>query len=279
MEEEWWFESTSHLYDNRYSKMARLALIDGDILIWLGAYYNKDRHNDVEMLKYLDTFLTEILVATKADEYSGFMQGKDKSHRHKMYADYKANRPETPDWLKKNKLRIHDHLRNWKFQFVDGEETDDAIASAVEVCKKEAGITTIVCSSDKDFNQLEGEIYNFKHKTTSYVDIKDAELNLCRQILSGDSTDNIKGLPGIGPVKASKLLEPRKGEGTTSVYQRALQAYVEAYDSDALGVLEFSHNAIKITLKRDANFKFNRVAVPDHIKLIYAPMESIKDLL
>ena len=259
--------------------MPRLALIDGDLLLWLGAYYNKDRHDDAAMLQYLDTVITEILLATKADQYSGFIQGKNKSHRHELYKDYKANRPFKPEWFLENQLRLHDGLRKWQFQFAEYEETDDAIASAVEVCRYEPETTTIVCSSDKDFNQLETEIYNTRNKTTTYVTPEDAQFNLCCQILSGDSIDNIKGLPGIGIIKAARLLRRSDTLDTTSFYQRALRAYIEAYKSDAEGLLEFAHNTIKITLKRDAKFVFKRVKVPDHIKLINSPIIDAHDVL
>jgi DNA polymerase-1 len=185
----------------------RLAVIDCDPLLWAAAYMNKDMNNDHVMLQTLDHMFTNILINTKADEYVGFLQGADPSHRHKMFADYKGTRPPKPDWFRVSEQSLKDQLHHhWKCEYAMGQETDDCIASVVEKYKG-TDTVTIVCSIDKDFNQLEGEIYNPRKNETITVTEFEAEYNLAKQILMGDRVDNIQGLPGIGPKKAQDYLE------------------------------------------------------------------------
>lgn len=70
------------------------------------------------------------------------------------------------------------------------------------------GVDTVVSSIDKDvLNSIEGEHYNYKkniwHQTLRNTALKFKYI----QCLSGDSADNIKGLPKVGPKTAEKLLE------------------------------------------------------------------------
>jgi predicted methyltransferase len=64
----------------------------------------------------------------------------------------------------------------------------------------------IVISVDKDLDCIEGKHYNPRKDLVYTVNEDDANYNYWKQIIMGDSTDNIPGVPGIGPKKAEKLL-------------------------------------------------------------------------
>ncbi len=65
---------------------------------------------------------------------------------------------------------------------------------------------TVICSIDKDLQQIPGNHYNFVKKEHSFVTPEEAIQNFYKQILTGDAADNIKGAKGIGPVRAGKII-------------------------------------------------------------------------
>ena len=65
----------------------------------------------------------------------------------------------------------------------------------------------IIVSLDKDFKQVAGWHYNFINHSHEYVNEEDAIRFFYKQILMGDSADNIIGLYKVGPVKAEKMLK------------------------------------------------------------------------
>ncbi len=261
--------------------MKKAILIDADTLIFVAAYHNRDNEHSEDMLNGVDSMITEALLNTNADFYCGFMKGKESSHRHKMFADYKANRPPAPEWLTKWKPVIEEYLANkWSFEYVNGIEVDDAIASAHYLIEERGDqfvdnlenlIIPVICSVDKDFNQIPGLHYNPKSKIMTDVSAVDALIFLHTQLLTGDSTDNIKGVPGIGPAKAKKILTGPDGS-TVDPNQLALdvlKSYQEFHNQHfTLSLLDFAENIVKIVLKIDKYFKFTANAVPEGIKQI-----------
>lgn len=86
---------------------------------------------------------------------------------------------------------------------VDGEEVDDRVSWEQYAYKdKESCIVTI----DKDLDNSKGYHYNYVTKEIKYVTEEEAQLNFARQLLSGDTTDSIPGLKGIGKRTAIKRL-------------------------------------------------------------------------
>lgn len=116
-------------------------------------------------------------------------------------ATYKGNR----DGVAKPKhyKAIMAHLRDkWGATVSAGEEADDLLGIAAT---DDPG--SVICSIDKDLMQIPGRHYNFVTKEEVYVLPKQGVLNFYAQVLSGDATDNVPGLTGVGPVKAKKILE------------------------------------------------------------------------
>ncbi len=142
------------------------------------------------------------------------------SFRNDLYDQYKANRPEAPEDLKPQFPMIRDATRAFSLPLIEEEnvEADDMIASYTKAALAEGWKVTIV-SSDKDLMQL------IEPTADSRVDMldtmKNARMNQATVEekfgvgpeklgdvlgLMGDSSDNIPGVPGIGPKTASKLI-------------------------------------------------------------------------
>lgn len=101
-----------------------------------------------------------------------------------------------------------------------GIEADDAIGIAMGQIPKAA-----VLSTDKDLTQIAGRHYNWDHNSRFSISKREALRAFHVQALCGDATDNIPGLPGVGRIKAAKMLE-----GCTSPkheWDKVLEAYSE----------------------------------------------------
>jgi hypothetical protein len=85
----------------------------------------------------------------------------------------------------------------------EDEEADDLMGIAQTKYGPE---DSIIISLDKDLDQIPGLKYNFMHDVHYNVTQQQADYNFCLQLMTGDTTDNIPGLPGIGPGKGAKAL-------------------------------------------------------------------------
>ena len=112
---------------------------------------------------------------------------------------YKGNRDplHKPHWYNE----IKEYLRSvWKAEEEEHLEADDILA------KLQSNNTCIV-TTDKDLDQIAGWHYNWVKDILYEVSVEQAIHSKYIQILTGDSTDNIEGIPGVGPVSAEKCLE------------------------------------------------------------------------
>ena len=145
--------------------------------------------------------------------------------RHKMYSEYKANRQKAPDDLHAQVPLVEEFLAALKIPALvhDGYEADDIIAALAEKCRAEKR-QCYIFSSDKDLLQLVGNgIWEARPSKNSRPDnappwdlagpdeVKaewgvspDKVLDLLA--LTGDSSDNVPGVKGIGEKTAVKLM-------------------------------------------------------------------------
>ncbi|GIL01752.1 MAG: DNA polymerase I [Alphaproteobacteria bacterium] len=140
-----------------------------------------------------------------------------RTFRHELYPDYKANREEPPADLRPQFGLIREATRAFGLPCVEmeGYEADDLIATYARLAR-EAGADVTIVASDKDLMQLVGD------KVILYDQMKDKRIGVPEviekwgvppekmidlQALTGDSTDNVPGVPGIGPKTAAQLLE------------------------------------------------------------------------
>ena len=175
-----------------------IALIDGDSLI----YYEMGKPTLEEALNSLDGRLQQMFEMTHATKYAGFLtSGKCFRYGAAKTKPYKGNRkygdkpiifPAIKEYLK----------QHWGFTFISELEADDLVSIYHDPLK------TVICSPDKDvLYQNKGIHYNYGKAESIVVDENDALRFLWKQMLMGDSTDGIIGLPKIGPKTADTWLE------------------------------------------------------------------------
>lgn len=145
--------------------------------------------------------LDSIMAACGSDKATVLLSGKN-NYRNEVAVTkgYKANRENVPKPQHFNFVRAL--LLKWGAEEVDGIEADDAMG---------IGLTddpeAVICTIDKDLNQIPGRHYNWETGSKYQVSATDAHRWFLRQLLTGDSTDNIPGIPGLGEKKANTILE------------------------------------------------------------------------
>lgn len=101
---------------------------------------------------------------------------------------------------------IKDHLvTRWGAVVTDGEEADDAVATLSTACQYD-GSDCIIATIDKDLQGVPGWNYNFDKKTLRYITQEQALRFFYTQMLTGDATDCIPGVPGVGEKRAERIL-------------------------------------------------------------------------
>ena len=154
--------------------------------------------NDV--IEEFNTYFLRVLMDSGCIQYVAFLTAG--SHRYSFYPEYKANRKklEKPRFLKELTAYAIETLG---FCRVDGYEADDL----VNMCKEQLGDNTLIVHTDKDLDQIPGNHFNYKKPEFYDISEDTAQLNLWTQVITGDSIDNIKGIPGKGSAFAAKVFK------------------------------------------------------------------------
>jgi len=207
-------------------KTKELYLIDGHALAYR-AYYallktpltNSQGQSTGAVLGFAN-YLLRLIEEFKCPYIAVAMDSRAPTFRHEMYDKYKANRVEMPDDLK-SQIPLIDRLIE-AFNIVklqkDGMEADDIIAH----CTGRAvalGFNVSLVTKDKDLMQLIGpQVRMLAPESGGQLDVFGPEEvkkkmgvfpEQIRDLLAlmGDSSDNIPGVPGVGPKTAQKILE------------------------------------------------------------------------
>jgi len=139
-----------------------------------------------------------------------------KTFRDDLYADYKATRPPMPDDLRAQVQPILDAVRAMGLPLIriDGVEADDVIGT---LCRQASddGLSVLVSTGDKDLAQLVDEHVTLVNTMTDSLLDRDGvkakfdvwpEQIIDYLALVGDTSDNIPGVPKVGPKTAAKWL-------------------------------------------------------------------------
>ena len=187
----------------------------------------------------IDTILEE----TSSSRYELYLTGEDNFRKElAVTAEYKGNRN------KLHKPVLYDEIRNFLINrhnaiVIDGMEADD-MCSIRHTQEKDC----VICSTDKDLDMLPGLHYNYAKARLYMVECKEGMLNFYSQILTGDTTDNIKGIYGIGKKKAQALLAGCETE--EDCFHVVMQAYNDHYGEEK-GIERLSETAALLWMLRE----------------------------
>lgn len=206
----------------------RTALIDCDMVAYRAAGMVSSTSGDANDLQELlpnvistwarEASCTDIILCKGADSF-----------RKQVYPEYKANRvgKPKPPLLDEARALIED--LEYPAKRINGLEADD-IQGILSTRNPD---THVIINNDKDMLTLPGVlVYNpDKMDFPEFITKEVAEYNLWEQILTGDSTDNYKGIPKCGPVKARKILDPALVQ-EWGYFDIVMKAYIAAGLSD-----------------------------------------------
>lgn len=137
--------------------------------------------------------------------------------RHELYPEYKAQRAEMPDDLRPQIEMIREVLDAFGIPVLEmeGYEADDVIATVATAAVDE-GLEVSIVSGDKDVRQLLGphvRIFNVRKGEVFDAATLEKDWGVSPEqvvdllALTGDSVDNVPGVPGVGVKTAAKLLQ------------------------------------------------------------------------
>lgn len=230
-------------------------------------------YSEEEDKKYLDICwrnavraIEEITEKLWLTDWKGAVKGP-KNFRDEVFDDYKGKR--TKDTTGKSTLgQIVPILRQMLVDDgiaieADNMEADDYLRIWAEEARA-SGDDFYICSIDKDLRCIPGKHYHLKTKTVEEVDEQEAMNVFYGQLLSGDSVDNIPGVPGIGPKTAARRIEGITEEDELQII--VCDAYYKAYGDEWKENLMM--NGQLLYLLKTFDDKFTMDGWPDYEDLI-----------
>ena len=204
----------------------KLFLLDAYALIYR-AYYafiknpriNSKGFNTSAIMGFVNT-LEEVLNKESPTHIGVAFDPPSPTFRHEAYADYKAQREETPETIRLSVPIIKDIIQAYRIPILEvpGYEADDVIGTLATEAGRQ-GITTYMLTPDKDYGQLVStNVFMYRPKHTGGYEVMGVEevkakfdIQSTTQVidmlsLMGDSADNIPGCPGVGEKTAQKLI-------------------------------------------------------------------------
>ena len=182
-------------------------LIDGDIICYRVGFASQSTDKETGLveadplphaLHSTKLYVNQIIEDSGCTEYNIYLTPKT-TFRNKVRDDYKNNRKGKPKPVHIKAIRDY-LINNYKAKVVQDIEADDALGLSQNPY-------TIIASIDKDLLMCEGKHYNFVKKEFTNVTKEEGTRFFYQQMITGDTSDNILGIRGLGKVKASKLLK------------------------------------------------------------------------
>ena len=206
--------------------MQKLFLLDAYALIYRSYYafiknprINSKGMNTSAIIGFCNT-LNEVLQKEQPSHIGVAFDPHGPTFRSEAFPEYKAQREETPEDIRKAIPIIKDILKAYNIPIlqVDGYEADDVIGTLAKKADS-IGVRTYMLTPDKDYGQLVTEnvsIYRPRHgggyevmgpkEVTEKYGIPSTDHVIDLLALMGDSADNFPGCPGVGEKTAVKLI-------------------------------------------------------------------------
>jgi len=201
-------------------KQEEIYLVDGSAYIYRAYHATGGLSNSKGFPTGAAFGFTNMIVKTLKDRspkrIAVVFDAKGPTFRHERYPEYKANRPSMPEDLRLQIPKIHEIVDAYRLPSlaVEGFEADDIIAAIT--CKaREIGWNVVIVSGDKDLMQLVGEgVVMWDPQRDAVYDEQGVEKKfgvppsriLDFMALTGDTSDNIPGVPGVGQKTAAQLI-------------------------------------------------------------------------
>ncbi len=276
----------------------RLFLLDAYALIFRSYYafiknprITSKGMNTSAIFGFLLT-LREVLQKQKPTHIAVVFDTAAPTFRHEMFKDYKANRDETPEDIKKAVPYIKRLVEAYKIPIIDypGFEADDVIGTLAKKASRK-GFETYMMTPDKDFAQLVSDnIFMFKPSRSGNESVKWGVDEVKREFsvqqpeqvidilaLMGDTADNIPGAPGVGPKTAMKLISEYGSVEELFKHTDQLKGKLKEIIENNREQIELSKKLATIDLNVPVDLNENELiletADPEKLKSIFNELE------
>ena len=206
--------------DGQEGKPGKLLLVDGNSLVYRSFFAIPQLTNregvPTNAAYGFATVLRKILAEETPEHVAVVFDAGGKNFRHRLYPEYKANRPPTPDDLSVQFPLTREVCKVLGLAIVEirGVEADDIVGTLAARAERE-GYRVFVVSSDKDFLQLVSErvtVINPGKELRYDPGLVTEKFGVAPENVTdvlglvGDSVDNVPGVPGIGMKGAVSLI-------------------------------------------------------------------------
>ena len=215
------------------------------------------------------------------------MDAKGKTFRHEMYPQYKANRPPMPDDLRVQLGYLLEIIPAMGLPLVSvpGIEADDVIGTLATRAVRE-GYRVMIISSDKDLAQLVNEhvvmVDTMKNSTLDPDGVMakfgvPPERIIDLLALTGDTSDNVPGIPRVGPKTAAKWLAEYGSLDELVARADEVKGKIGETLRENLGILSLSRTLVTLKLDAELDLSFHDLTLrePDwpNLRRLYKALE------
>lgn len=198
-----------------------LILVDGSSFLFR-AYHavpplTSPKGDPTNAIYGVSSMLRKLISEYQSEYITVVFDAPGKTFRNDLYDQYKAHRPPMPDDLRVQIKPLHDLIRAMGLPLImeSGVEADDVLGALAQHAEQQ-GFKVIISTGDKDMAQLvtdhiilENTMTNTRMDIQGVIDkfgVKPEQI-VDYLALMGDSSDNIPGVPKVGPKTAAKWLE------------------------------------------------------------------------
>jgi len=255
-------------------KQKKLVLVDGSSYLFRayharGVNLSSPDGRSTHVIYIVLNMLSKLVKDEQPDLIGVVFDAKGKTFRNDIYPDYKANRPPMPDDLREQIEPLHELIkaRGLPLICVEGVEADDIIGTMSREAT-EQGYRVVISTGDKDMAQLvnanvslintmnnhfmdeAGVVEKFQVRPDQIIDYL---------ALMGDASDNIPGVPKVGPKTAAKWIAEYGDLDAVIAHADDISGKVGENLRESLGFLPMSYELATIKLDCDTGIRIDEL--------------------
>ena len=255
-------------------KQKKLVLVDGSSYLFRayhvpGPDLTSPSGKPTKVIYFVLNMLNKLVNDEQPDRIAVVFDAKGKTFRNDIYPQYKATRPPMPDDLREQIEPLHQIIkaRGLPLVCIEGVEADDVIGT-MSCQATEQGYQVLISTGDKDMAQLVNEnVRLINTMSNQYMDaaaVVDKFQVRADQIidylaLMGDSSDNIPGVPKVGPKTAAKWIGEYGDLKGVMAHAGEFKGKVGEYLRESLSFLPMSYELATIKLDCDTGVSIDEL--------------------
>jgi DNA polymerase-1 len=255
-------------------KQKKLVLVDGSSYLFRayhvpGPDLTSPSGKPTKVIYFVLNMLNKLVNDEQPDRIAVVFDAKGKTFRNDIYPQYKATRPPMPDDLREQIEPLHQIIkaRGLPLVCIEGVEADDVIGT-MSCQATDQGYQVLISTGDKDMAQLVNEnVRLINTMNNQYMDaaaVVDKFQVRADQIidylaLMGDSSDNIPGVPKVGPKTAAKWIAEYGDLKAVMAHAGEFKGKVGEYLRESLSFLPMSYELATIKLDCDTGVSIDEL--------------------